>query len=48
MYALAKEHNIKHFGRATEKAIKFGNSAVWAVQLWNVFNIVGNAILTNK
>ncbi len=46
MYALAKEHNIRNFEPATERAIKFGNSAVWAVQLWNAFNIVGNAILT--
>ena len=48
MYALAKEHSIKYFEPATEKAIKIGNAAVWTVRLWNVFNIIGNAVLTRN
>lgn len=52
MYALARSgetSSIKSkFTRATEVALKAGTAGVWAVQLWNAFNIIGEIALRGR
>jgi len=49
MYALASEGDISDikskFKNGTEIALKVGTAGVWAVQAWNLLNIIGEHVL---
>lgn len=40
LYAISKKREIGILSRPSEKAMQIGTIAVWAVQMWNVLNVV--------
>lgn len=43
-YALSKQKGIKSASFVTEKTLAIGSVAVWGVQMWNVLNVVAEAV----
>lgn len=43
-YALSKQAENKNMSFVTEKTLAIGSIAVWGVQMWNVLNVVAEAV----